>query len=272
MLKQSHGPTLDAASTYNLAADHYEEKPLGFWNRNGRRAAQAAALSPGDRVLDVGSGAGASAIPAAELVGPSGHVLGVDVSEKLLSLAQRKASMRALQNVTFRVQDMAALQEPDASFDAVISVFSIFFVTDMERQVGALWRMLRPGGRLVVTVWGERSFEPGATLFAEEVRRVRPGITQPSRPWQRLTRPEGLRALFLDGGATDPEISKSEEAQPLEHSSDFWTIALGSGFRAQIEQLTPREQRIVKSRLASRLVESGVPEIETNALTAIARR
>ena len=70
-------PAGKAASTYNAAADHFDDEPLGFWARFGRRTVERLALRAGGAVLDVGCGTGASAIPAAERVGPSGRVIGV---------------------------------------------------------------------------------------------------------------------------------------------------------------------------------------------------
>ena len=177
---------LKSAATYNAAADHFDASPLAFWEHHGGRAVELASLCPGDRVLDVGCGTGASAIPAALAVGPTGYVTGLDVAENMLAKARDKALARGLGNVEFRLADMTACGEPDKSFDAVISVFSVFFVPDMERQVAELWRMLRPGGRLVVTVWGERSFAPAGAIFAEAVRRV------PPRPARRNKRPDHM--------------------------------------------------------------------------------
>lgn len=263
---------LKAAATYNAAADHFDESPLAFWDHHGRRAVQLAALRPGDRVLDVGCGTGASALPAAKAVGGTGHVTGLDVAENMLQRARDKALAEGLGNVAFRLADMTACGEPDNSFDAIISVFSIFFVPDMERQVGELWRMLRPGGRLVVSVWGERSFAPAVAIFAEEVRRVRPEMPEAPRPWERLTVPAGLSTLMIDGGAMKPAIYPGPHSQTLSDPEDWWTIAMGSGFRWEINQLNPGEQRLVKERVLQRLSDEGVTALELNALHAVSRK
>jgi ubiquinone/menaquinone biosynthesis C-methylase UbiE len=60
---------------------------------------------------------------------------------------------------------MERLGYPDERFDAIVSVFSIFFVSDMASQVRELWRMVRPGGSLAITTWGPRMFEPGASAW-----------------------------------------------------------------------------------------------------------
>jgi ubiquinone/menaquinone biosynthesis C-methylase UbiE len=81
-----------AAATYNAAADSYDDAPNSFWARFGRNTVDRLDLQSGQRVLDVCCGSGASALPAAEKVGPRGFVLGVDLSEKLLELARTKAN------------------------------------------------------------------------------------------------------------------------------------------------------------------------------------
>src|SRR5262249_35189199 len=156
---------LKAATTYNAASDHFDDAPLAFWDRYGRRTVERLALADGALVLDVGCGSGASALPAAERVGPAGRVIGVDLAERLLRLAGEKARTRGLGNVEFRCDDMTALGFEDGHFDAVVCVFAIFFVPDMERQVAELWRMVRPGGRLAITTWGPRMFEPGSSAW-----------------------------------------------------------------------------------------------------------
>src|SRR5262245_20699899 len=117
-----------AERTYNAAADHFDDEPLAFWARIGARTVSRLELHPGASVLDVGCGTGASALPAAEAVGPDGHVIGVDLADRMLEQARDKARALGLTNVDFRAGDMTATGYPDGSFDAVVSVLSIFFV------------------------------------------------------------------------------------------------------------------------------------------------
>ena len=127
-----------AAATYDAAADHFDYAPLGFWERIGKRTIDRLALSAGAKILDVGCGTGASALPAAQAVGAKGSVIGVDLAARLLDRARSKAKARSITNVEFRVADMTSLGYPDGYFDAVVSVFSVFFVPDMEGLVREL--------------------------------------------------------------------------------------------------------------------------------------
>jgi 2-polyprenyl-3-methyl-5-hydroxy-6-metoxy-1,4-benzoquinol methylase len=137
-----------AASTYNAAADAFDESPLSLWDYFGKKTVDKLSLATGARVLDVCCGLGASAIPAAAVVGPSGFVIGVDLADKLLQLARAKAKHRALKNIAFHCADMLALDLPADSFDTVICVFGIFFVPDMSsavRNCGISFARPRPG-------------------------------------------------------------------------------------------------------------------------------
>src|SRR5215470_14997878 len=96
-----------ATATYNAAAEHFDD--IEYWDVAGRRTVERLNLKPGSMVLDVGCGTGASALPAAEIVGSSGSVLGVDLAVNILERARAKAMQRQLQNVEFRVGDMTNL-------------------------------------------------------------------------------------------------------------------------------------------------------------------
>src|SRR5262245_52911583 len=114
-----------AAATYDAASDWFDAPDNTFWDRFGRATIARLALEPGMHVLDVCSGSGASAIPAAEAVGRSGRVVANDIAERLLARLSRKAERRGLHQLECRVQDLMTLA-PDAHFDAVVCVFGLF--------------------------------------------------------------------------------------------------------------------------------------------------
>ena len=258
-----------AAATYDAAADHFDDEPLSFWDRIGRRTVTRLKLPVGAKVLDVGCGTGASALPAAEAVGETGFVVGVDLSSQLLERARTKALTAGLDNVEFRIADMTALGYPDASFDAVVSVFSIFFVPNMEGLVRELWRMVRPGGTLAVTTWGPRIFEPAYSRWLGTLGEERPDLVTAFNPWDRITDVVSVRKLLQDGGVRDAEVIPEESVQPLRSADDWWTIALGSGLRWTIDQMGPEAATRVKQDNVNWLTENKIDRVETNAIYAI---
>ena len=261
-----------AAATYNAAADAYDDPANSFWGRFGRRTVERLELPAGARVLDVCCGSGASALPAAEHVGPAGHVLGVDLAAELLALARRKAAARGLANVEFRAGDMLALGLPEGHFDAVVCVFGIFFVPDVPAAVRALWRVVRPGGRLAVTTWGPRFFEPANTAFWDSVRAERPDLYKGFNPWDRICDPTALEAVLREGGVDGAEIV----AEPGEHAvaspEAWWAAVLGSGYRGTLEQLDPESRERVRRANLEYVHRTGIRAVEANVVYAIATK
>ena len=105
-------------------------------------------IEPGDRILDVGSGPGFLASEIGEVVGPSGQVCGLDISETLLKVAKMRSVH--LPWVEFRYGDAAGLPYPDNSFDIGISTQVLEYVTDVNAVLLELYRVLRPGGRVIL--------------------------------------------------------------------------------------------------------------------------
>jgi len=263
---------LKAAVTYNAAADCFDADALGFWDRVGRRTIELLDLEAGASVLDVGCGSGASALPAAGRVGPGGQVIGVDLAERLVELGRRKAAALGLTNIAFEVGDMERLGYPDGRFDAVVSVFSIFFVPDIVGMTRELWRMVRPGGRLAITTWGPRMLEPGTSLFWDVVHETRPDLVPSVSPWDRIVATDALRTMMEAAGVADAKIFAEEGSQPLMSPEDWWTIVLGSGFRWTVDQLGPEAAREARARNLERVERQRIDSVETNALFAIAQK
>ena len=110
-----------------------------------------AAIRPGMTVLDLGSGAGFDAFLAAERVGPTGRVLGVDMTPEMLALARRNAAARGTANVEFREGRIEALPVEDASVDLVISNCVINLSVDKAAVFREIARVLKPGGKVCVS-------------------------------------------------------------------------------------------------------------------------
>ena len=227
---------------------------------------------PGSCILDVGCGSGASAIPAGKVAGPHGRVIGVDLADRLLAMARAKASAQKLQNVEFRKADMEALGYPDASFDAVVCVFAIFFVPDMIKQVKELWRMVRPGGQLAITTWGPRMFEPGSATWWAAVKQFRPDLHTAFNPWERIVTPQALRQLLTDSGIRAAEIIAEDGQQVLQSPDDWWTVVQGSGYRWTLEQMDNETIAHVRDMNLEALRNNDTKSIETNVIYALATK
>lgn len=112
-----------------------------------------AQLRAGQHVLDLGTGTGAVAKRAAELVGPTGNVVGVDISPDMLRMAHQRMGARGLTKVSLREGRAEAVPAEDRAFDVVLASLSLMYVIDRAVAAREVARVLRPQGRLVAAVW-----------------------------------------------------------------------------------------------------------------------
>lgn len=130
----------------------------------------AAAIRPGEAVLDIGCGCGATSITLARAVGAQGSVLGVDVSRPMLALAERRSLEIGIGNASFVLADASTYAFEDGAYDLACSRFGVMFFDDPIDAFANLRRSLRPGGRFVFACWRELAANPWFHVPAQAVR------------------------------------------------------------------------------------------------------
>jgi SAM-dependent methyltransferase len=167
-----------------------------------------AALQPGERVLDVGSGGGGTTINAAALVAPVGTVVGFDLSRQLVALARDRARQVGATNITFAVGDAQTDPIPGAPFDVVISQFGVMFFDHPVAAFANIRTQMRPGARLVFACWQSLQRNPWHTSPT-----LRPFVQAPP-PWLgpadgpgpfRLADRADTDSILLEAGFTGME-------------------------------------------------------------------
>ncbi len=261
-----------AARAYSAAADHYARPALGFWDRYGAATVERVRLAPGQAVLDLCCGAGASAIPAARAVGPLGRVIGVDVAAPLLESARARAATDGLGNIAFRDGDARSTGLPSASFDCAICVFGVFFASDMPAFMAEMWRLVRPSGRLAVTTWGPGLFEPANSIFWGAVHELQPELCKAFNPCDEITTPTALRSLFERSGIEGAVCEAVPGQQRLDAPEDFWDVVLGSGYRATVEGLAADQREVLRERVLAVVRDQAVTVLRTDVVYGITER
>ncbi|MBI3459521.1 class I SAM-dependent methyltransferase, partial [Candidatus Acetothermia bacterium] len=130
----------------------YDKYITSTTSQAAQRVVDLAALQKGQRVLDVATGTGVAAFAAAEKVGPTGYVIGIDLSEGILSIAQERASAQKLQHVELRPMDAEKLQFSDKTFDAATCCLGLMLFPEPPKALADMRRILKPGGRVALAV------------------------------------------------------------------------------------------------------------------------
>jgi ubiquinone/menaquinone biosynthesis C-methylase UbiE len=125
----------------------------------------AASPAPGEQVLDVACGTGIVSLAAAHAVSARGRVIGVDLSGAMVRAAAERAQAQGLHQASFARMDAEQLDLPDAGFDLALCSLGLMYLPDPAAALRELRRVLRPGGRAALAVWGERARCGWAPLF-----------------------------------------------------------------------------------------------------------
>jgi SAM-dependent methyltransferase len=257
--------------TYTSAARGYDAAQPG-WGRVIDHSLELLRLAPGDAVLDIGCGPGILAVRAAEQVAPGGAVTGVDISEGMLDVAREKAAEHGVGDaVSFRLGDMHELPFADGAFDAICCSYAMFFARSVTAVGRELWRVLAPGGRLVVATIGEQFFEPLWGEFRAETARLRPDL-EIDMPWERRQVADGgtLCGLLAAGDVRIRLLEVEDVPVPLSGPDDWWQIAEGTGIRRAIEEMGADTAQLVREANSRSMRERRVTSvtISTNFVLA----
>jgi SAM-dependent methyltransferase len=207
---------------------------------------------PGERVLELACGPGGLGLAAAERVGPEGAVVLSDVASEMTAIAARRAAERGLDNVTTAVLDIEHIDQPDASYDVVLCREGLMFALDPGQAAREIRRVLRPGGRLALAVWGPRERNPWLGTVLDSVSaQIGAPVPPPSIPGPFALENAGkLGALLSDAGLGD--VTVTELSVPLEVDSfdEWWrrTTALAGPLAKMLELLPEDAKRALEAR------------------------
>jgi ubiquinone/menaquinone biosynthesis C-methylase UbiE len=210
-----------------------------------------AALQPGERVVDVACGTGVIARLAAEQVGPSGSVTGVDVAPEMIDVA-RRVSPSASSSIEWHVSDAVTLPLPDNSHDVVLCQLGLMFMEDRTAAVSEMRRVLRTGGRVVVNTPG-----PIQPLFKDMeqaiIEHINPALGGFVSAVFSMHDPDALAALLREAGLRDVtakvSIARLRLPPPAEFLWQYINVTPMGPFVAQspVEAQAAMERQVVEA-------------------------
>ncbi|MCA1841059.1 MAG: class I SAM-dependent methyltransferase [Actinomycetota bacterium] len=150
----------EMAAGWHDQADYMWETTRGL----GEWMVDKLAPNPGDTVLDIAAGPGWTGFVAAKLVGDSGKLISTDFSSSMVEVAEKTAVNLGLTNIEFRRMDAERMDLPEDSVDGALCRWGYMLMMDPSKALSETRRVLKPGGRLVFSVWGTPADNPWATM------------------------------------------------------------------------------------------------------------
>ena len=260
----------EIAGVFGRAAATYDTV-VPFFAEFGARLVDFADLRPGESVLDVGCGRGATLFPAAERVGPEGRILGVDLSGDMVGLLQADIAARGLGHAEARVMDAQELEVERGSFDVVLASFVLHLLPEPERGAASVARALRPGGRCVAAApaGGGPQWDFMGRIFGDYAGRAGHPMRVPFRPDFDL--PATLTAAGL-------RVTRTRSERIVFFFADeqaWWDWGWTHGVRGVFEMLAPDDlegmRRELFAELAALRTPAGIPMDQTAAFVVAER-
>ena len=235
------------------------------------------APQPGETVLELGAGPGDTGFAAAVLVGEAGRLISSDFSPEMVEIARRRGAELGLENVDYRVIDAERIDLDVASVDGVLCRSALMLVADPAAALSETRRVLRPGGRLSMSVWGAPERNPWASIGGRIL--VERGLLPPPEPGApgvfSMANEERTRALLGDAGFTDVRTDEVPVRFVFSDLDDYerWVSDLSGSFAMVLRGLPEGELEALRAELRTAFspyaTQQGY-ELGGAALTAVA--
>lgn len=245
------------AAGFDLRGDSYDTSL--FHRELAKRLLELVELQPGQHVLDVATGTGLVAIPAAQLVGEKGGVIGVDISEGMLQQARKVSAELGLTNLAFEQADADTMELGSGRFDVILCCSALIYLTDIPRALESWHTALKPDGQIAFTCFADTAFLVPA-LLREYAADYGVSLPSPNAPCGSLER---CQELVETAGFRQPKVYTESFTYHwrLNRAEDAWPERPRSPFTEGINQLDEQDLQGLKQRYTAG-IERLIPEGE----------
>ena len=239
----------------NQIADGYDRPGSNFFLPTALKMIEHLEFQPNDNVLDVCTGTGFLALNIAEQ-NSSIQVTGIDIAERMVEQAIRKANNSGLSNVTFQQMDLNNLSFEDGTFDMSLCNYGIFFLEDIHHGLQQMRNKTKAGGIIAFTVYDVNAFAELVSILKAEYQTFRENLNREDVPpwkasssaWKFLSNDESIRDLCYHIGFQEVSIHHELQGFELNKGEVWWDIIWHSTYRHILQNFMSDELALFKQK------------------------
>jgi ubiquinone/menaquinone biosynthesis C-methylase UbiE len=242
------------AGLYHRVASTYGHVGPSIFAYAGQHLVEHVGMTEGAQVLDIGAGRGANLFPAAETVGPHGQVIGIDLAPGMVQETAAEIERRNLPHVSMLQMDAEHLTFPDASFDAVLCGFAIFLFPHLEQALSEFFRVLRPGGKVGITV--AQDLDALSHWYGEHITEYHTRYQIPlCAGGGKGSNYSELPRYLTHTGLIHIQVLQEQVDFVYTNAQEWWHSRWTHGPRYALEQMTPEVLKQFREEVFARLAQ-----------------
>ncbi len=258
-MNNNETPKERVANLYTRVASTYGQVGPNYFAYAGQHLVKHLAIPEGAQVLDVAAGRGANLFAAAEVVGPHGRVIGIDLAPGMVQETTAEIQRRNLSHASMLQMDAEHLTFPDASFDYVLCGFAIFFFPHLEQALSEFFRVLRPAGKLGITV--ARDIDALSRCYSQHVTAYHERY---NIPW-RVGGGKGgnyaeLPRYLADAGFSNVQVLHEEADFVYADAQMWWDAKWTHGTRYALDNMSAEILAQFKDEVFAKMAQEAQPD------------
>ena len=247
-------PKTNIAGLYNRVAALFDQVGPDFFSYAGRHLVERMDIAVGAKVLDVAAGRGANLFAAAEKVGPLGQVIGIDLAENMVQETKAEIERRGISNATVLQMDAEQLTFDPASFDDVLCGFAIFLFPHLDQALSGVFRVLRTGGKLGITV--ARETDALSQWYGKRLTEYHEQYHFPLNAGGRQLDLSEIPSYLARAGFVDVQVLHEQARFDYADAQQWWDAKWTHGTRYSLEHMSPEVLARFKKEVFNRLQEA----------------
>jgi O-methyltransferase/aklanonic acid methyltransferase len=258
--------------TFDESAKKFDEIGTPFFKYYGKIMADLSEIRHDDSILDIACGKGATAFPILEKLSNKGKIYGIDISSKMIEECKKQLKDMSVHNIDFLVMDAECLEFADESIDKVLSGFGLFFLSDIEKGLKEIRRVLKPNGLLVFSSWNN---DYQLKWLNETISKYVPDIIKNIQVNDEkihesdFRTPQGIEKILEISGFKKEQILIENIDCYYDNEEEWIETRWHTAYRMYFEQLSEKDYLDLKNKLIQNLSnykENGKLKITMSAL------